>query len=396
MHRCNDIFIILTIPLIVCCHFRQLAAEEPDFESEIAPLLIKHCVECHHAGERSGNLDLTSKAGLVKGGDFGDVINLQNITKSYLLERLQSGEMPPPQKGKSRKLSETDIELFQHWFEAGARWPQDRILDLFERTNDVRAGRDWWSLEPLERPELPNLENAAAPANPIDRFVQQRLANAGMQSAPPAEGRRLLRRLHDVVTGLPPTQKEQESFLNDKSRTAWNITVERLLESPHYGERWARHWLDLVRYADTSGYERDQEKLFSWKYRDWVVDAFNSDMPYDRFTILQLAGDEVPNRSAETVVATGMLRLGTWNDEPNDPLDYQYDRLEDLVHVTSSAFLGLTVKCARCHAHKFDPISQEDYYRMASVFWAGPIAARNRALLGGPSADELGFNEILG
>jgi hypothetical protein len=172
--------------------------------------------------------------------------------------------------------------------------------------------------------------------------------------------------------------------------------IDHLLNSPHFGERWGRYWLDVVRYAETSGYERDQPKPFAWKYRDWVVNAVNSDMPYDQFIRHQLAGDEVTDRNEATVIATGFLRLGTWNDEPNDDADYRYERLEDLVHVTSSAFLGLTVKCARCHDHKFDPIPQEDYYRMASAFWPGPIAGRDRELLGGPSTEELGFENVLG
>ncbi|MCA9168126.1 MAG: DUF1553 domain-containing protein, partial [Planctomycetales bacterium] len=161
-------------------------------------------------------------------------------------------------------------------------------------------------------------------------------------------------------------------------------------------ERFARHWLDLVRYADTSGYERDQEKPFAWRYRDWVVDAMNADKPYDVFTREQLAGDQLEATKEEAVIGTGFLRLGTWNDEPNDPEEYQYERLEDLVHVTSTAFLALTVKCARCHDHKYDPIPQADYYQMAAAFWPGPIAARGRELLGGPDAKELGYEQVLG
>jgi hypothetical protein len=164
---------------------------------------------------------------------------------------------------------------------------------------------------------------------------------------------------------------------------------------PEFGERWARYWLDLVRFAETNGYERDAVKPQAWRYRDWVIGALNSDMPYDRFVIEQLAGDELAERSESTVIATGFLRLGTWDDEPNDPLEYQYERLEDMVHATSTAFLGLTVKCARCHDHKFDPIPQTDYYRMAATFWAGPIAHRQREWNGGPTAEELGY-DVLG
>jgi hypothetical protein len=183
-------------------------------------------------------------------------------------------------------------------------------------------------------------------------------------------------------------------FVTDKQPDAYERRVEKLLSSPQFGVRWGRYWLDLVRYADTSGYERDQEKTFAWKYRDWVVRAINDDLPYDQFVRWQLAGDEAARASKsvpqdDAIIATGFLRLGTWNDEPNDPKDYVYERLEDLVNATSNAFLGLTVKCARCHDHKFDPISQVDYYRLGSVFWAGPIANRNSQWLGGPSSEEL-------
>ena len=216
-----------------------------------------------------------------------------------------------------------------------------------------------------------------------------------MTPAPEADRRTLVRRVYFDLLGLPPTAEEVDAFVTDESPSAYVRLVTRLLDSPHYGERWARFWLDLVRFAETSGYERDQEKPGAWKYRDWVIRAINDDKPFDRFVVEQLAGDELPGRSEETVTATGFLRLGTWNDEPNDPQDYKYDRLEDLVHVTSAAFLGTTVKCARCHDHKFDPILQADYYRIGAAFWPGPIEPRGRELLGGPTPEELGY-DVLG
>jgi hypothetical protein len=184
---------------------------------------------------------------------------------------------------------------------------------------------------------------------------------------------------------LPPTAEEVEAFEADTSADAYENLVDRLLASQHFGEKWARHWLDVVRFAETNGYERDAVKPNAWRYRDWVIDAFNQDMPYDQFVTQQLAGDEIEDATESSVIATGLLRLGTWDDEPNDPAEYQYDRLEDFVHVTTTAFLGLTVKCARCHDHKFDPIPQTDYYRIAAAFWPGPVAHRARELLGGPS-----------
>ncbi|MDE0737162.1 MAG: DUF1549 and DUF1553 domain-containing protein, partial [Pirellulaceae bacterium] len=216
-----------------------------------------------------------------------------------------------------------------------------------------------------------------------------RLDDDMMEPAPLADRRTLVRRAYFDLLGLPATAGQIASFLEDNSPDAYEKLIDQLLNSKHYGERWARYWLDLVRFAETCGYERDQLKPNIWRYRDWVIEAFNSDMPYDRFVTDQLAGDEVSYRDQQSVIATGMIRAGTWNDEPNDPADYLYTRLEDMVHTTTSAFIGLTVKCARCHDHKFDPIRQTDYYRTASIFWPGYIGQGN---LGGPSKDELGMD----
>ncbi len=371
------------------------SADPPDFESDIGPVLVRRCVECHRGDDPQGGLNLTSRKGLRTGGESGAVITLQDVDKSYLLQRIQDGEMPPAKQGHSQRLPAKEIQLLQDWIAAGASWPDKRVLDFFERTNEDRAGRDWWSLQPVRKPALPKVAAGQQPQNPIDAFILARLQQQQLSPAPPASKRTLVRRLYYDLIGLPPTQQQIESFVNDESPDAWERLIDQLLERPQYGERWGRYWLDLVRYADTSGYERDQEKPFAWKYRDWVVNALNEDMPFDEFIIHQLAGDEIDDRNRASVIATGFLRLGTWNDEPNQPRDYQFDRLEDMVHTTSSAFLGLTVKCARCHAHKFDPIQQEDYYRMAAAFWAGPIGARDRKFLGGPTPEEIGFKDVL-
>lgn len=182
---------------------------------------------------------------------------------------------------------------------------------MFERTTDVRGGRDLWSLQPVKRPDVPQLHSLPQPANPIDAFVRAKLEQQHMKPAGPASKRTLLRRLYFDLIGLPPTRADIEAFENDDSPQAVEKVIDQLLNSPQYGERWGRFWLDQVRYADTSGYERDQEKPFAWKYRDWVVAALNSDMPYDRFIVEQLSGDELPNRTEASVVATGFLRLGT-------------------------------------------------------------------------------------
>ena len=368
---------------------------DPDFEADIAPLLIKRCVECHQGKEPAGGLVLTSHEGLIAGGDSGDVIDPQNPLSGYLIERVMSGEMPPNKQGRSQQLPENETHMLRRWIQKGAQWPERRILDYFESTNDLRAGRDWWSLQPVVRPSVPVMEENTRIRNPIDAFIGKVLAEHGVEPAPRADRRTLIRRLYYDLIGLPPSDSEIRAFVNDPDPNAWSRLVDRLLEMPQYGERWARHWLDLARYADTSGYERDQEKPFAWKYRDWVVHAFNSDMPYDQFITEQLAGDEIDEPTEQSVIATGFLRLGTWNDEPNDRLDYQYERLEDLVHTTSSAFFGLTVKCARCHSHKFDAITQTDYYRMASAFWAGPLLTASKQL-GGPTVEQIGYPNVLG
>ena len=368
----------------------------PDFESEVSPLLTKRCVECHQGDDPSGGLSLTTRDGLMKGGESGRIIEPGAAKESYLFQRIHDGEMPPEKQGKSQHLSKEEIGLIRRWIDNGAAWPEARVLDYFERTNDVRAGRDWWSLQPVVRPSVPRLANERQPNHPIDAFIRAKLEAADIAPAPRANRRTLIRRAYYDLIGLPPTEKEIGAFVQNDARNAWSNLIDRLLASPQYGERWGRFWLDLARYADTSGYERDQEKPFSWKYRDWVISAFNEDMPYEQFVLEQLAGDEIPNRTERSVIATGFLRLGAWNDEPNDPADYQYERLEELVHTTSSAFLALTVKCARCHSHKFDAITQEDYYRMGSAFWAGPIPLGSKSDLGGPHHDDLGFQEVLG
>lgn len=394
------------LPAVVA---QNRSPSDAHFETQIAPLLIKRCVECHQGENTAGGLLLTNGKGLALGGDSGDAINREVFADSYLLERITSGEMPPEQQGRPQKLPDSEIEVLRQWVNDGAQWPEQRVLDYFERTNEVRAGRDWWSLQPVVRPPVPSLKEALReealredallkvklqPSNPIDAFIGAELAKHNVQPAPRADRRTLIRRLYYDIIGLPPSESAITDFENDKNLDAWPKLVDRLLEMPQYGERWARYWLDLARYADTSGYERDQEKPFAWKYRDWVVQAFNSDMPYSQFIVEQIAGDEIETRTKQSVIATGFLRLGTWNDEPNDRLDYQYERLEDLVHTTSSAFFGLTVKCARCHSHKFDAITQTDYYRMASVFWAGPLLTGGKQL-GGPTAEQVGFDDVL-
>ena len=376
---------------------RELVCAAESFE-KVADILVRRCLECHSDHDSSGSLSLTRLQHVLKGGDSGPALEPgRPLDENLILNRVRNGEMPPPLKGQPRPLPAHEVETLTAWLSSGAVWPEGRVLDPYERTTDVRGGRDFWSLQPIQRPALPAVKASDLVANPIDAFVLAQLEAHSMSPAPPASRAVMIRRLYFDLVGLPPTADEITSYVSDPRADAVVKAelVERLLDSPHFGERWARQWLDLARYAETSGYERDQEKPGAWKYRDWVVKAANADMPYNQFVLEQLAGDEIPDRTESSVIATGFLRLGTWNDEPNDPEEYKYDRLEDLVNVTCTSFIGLTVKCARCHDHKFDPIMQSDYYKVAAAFWAGPIEARQRELLGGPSKEELGF-DVLG
>ncbi len=231
-----------------------------------------------------------------------------------------------------------------------------------------------WSLAPIVRPSLPSVNDVTWPKGAIDRIILAPLEAKGWQPAAPASRARLIRRAYFDLWGLPPSPEDVVEFVADSSSDAYERLLDRLLASPHYGERWARYWLDLVRFAETNGYERDALKPGAWQYRDWVIDSLNADKPYDRFVTEQLAGDELSDATDETRIATGFLRVGTFDDEPNDPLKYKFEQLDDLVHATGTSFLALTIKCARCHDHKFDPIPQTDYYSLLNFFIAGKAA----------------------
>ena len=239
-------------------------------------------------------------------------------------------------------------------------------------TRECRAEpAELWSLAQVARVTIPQVKRREWPANPIDCFILAALEAHGMEPAPAVTPQQLVRRVYFDLTGLPPSPDEVREFTADPSAAAYERLVDRLLASPLYGERWARFWLDIARFAETNGYERDALKPNAWKYRDWVVRSLNTDKAYDRFVLEQLAGDELPDASEETRTATGFLRVGTFDDEPNDPLKYKYEQLDDLIHATGTAFLALTLKCARCHDHKFDPVPQTDYYAVLNFFIGG-------------------------
>src|SRR5262245_31688242 len=294
---------------------RSIAVEPPDFERDIAPLLVNHCLNCHQPNKRSGGLDLSTRVGLLAGGEQGPAVKLDSPTQSLLLERITEGEMPPPDTKDSLPLSSDQKSKLVAWITAGAPWPDGRALGIHEKPLDLAEARKFWSFQPVRRPPVQIATPSDRAASPIDHFIGEQLAANGLSLAPRSQPLDLLRRVALDVRGLPPTLQEQEQLLHDAPPDAYERLVDRLLADPAYGERWSRHWLDLVRYADSNGYERDGPKPSVWRYRDYVISALNSDKPYNRFVLEQIAGDELPGASDDTLIASGFHALGTWNDE---------------------------------------------------------------------------------
>lgn len=329
----------------------QAAPPEIDFSREIQPIFAKRCYKCHGPNAAEAGLRLSSREAVTKELDSGETaVTPGNPAASELLKRIRSTDpdvrMPP----EGKPLTAAEIARLEKWIRTGAKWGNH------------------WAFRKLERPAVPEVKRRDWVRNPIDAFVLRRLEAAGLQPAPPAGRVALLRRAYYDLIGLPPTPAQIDAFLADKSPQAFEKVIDGLLKSPQYGEKWARHWLDLVRYAETNGYERDSRKDLIWKYRDYVIRALNNDVPYDRFVREQLAGDELPDRTGDSVTATGFYRLGIWDDEPADRPLARYDYLDDILRTTGETFLGLTIGCARCHDHKIDPIAQKDYYSMLSFF----------------------------
>jgi hypothetical protein len=344
---------------------QALPHQKVDFTREVLPLLESRCFPCHGSQLQLHGLRLDRAADALKGGDSGTPAIVPGRSADSLLVRYVSGQDPkivmPP---AGARLTSEQVALLRAWIDQGAEWPATAT------GADARAdrARRHWAFQPRTRPEVPRVRGTDRVRNPIDAFVLARLEARGWQAAPPSSPRQLLRRVHLDLLGTPPTLAEQEAFLKDPSPEAADRIVDELLGRPAYGERWGRHWLDLVRYAETNGYERDATKPFVWKYRDYVIRSFIEDKPFDRFVLEQLAGDELPAISPETLIATGYYRLGPWDDEPADPQTDRFDQLDDIVSTTAQVFLGLTLGCARCHDHKFEPLTARDYYGMVAVF----------------------------
>jgi Protein of unknown function (DUF1553)/Protein of unknown function (DUF1549)/Planctomycete cytochrome C len=339
------------------------------FESKIRPVLVKHCYQCHsaQAPKVRGGLVVDTRQGLLKGGDNGPAMVPGYPKKSLLIAALKHDGLKMPPK---EKLSDTVVADFTRWVEMGAPDPRQQTGSIVKRLGIAQV-REHWAYRAIQKPAAPQVHDNAWPRTDIDRFVLAKMEAKGLSPVADADRRVLIRRLTFDLTGLPPTPEEIDAFLADRSTDAVEKLVDRLLKSPAFGERWGRHWLDVVRYADSNGNVDDTPFPNAWRYRNYVIDAFNKDKPYDRFVSEQVAGDLLPARTAaerdEHLVATGFLALTSKPRAQNNP-NYQMDLIADQIDATTKGFLGLTAMCARCHDHKFDPIPTKEYYALAGIF----------------------------
>lgn len=342
-----------------------------DFVKDVEPLFVANCYSCHGPEKQKNGLRLDNKDDALRGGDNGAVIVPGNSAASRLIQLIAGVEkdLIMPQKGE--RLTPEQIGLLRAWIDQGARWPAG--LDPASFINK----RDHWAFKPVDRPDVPAVKNHRWPRNPIDNFIFARLEKDDLSPAPEADHVTLIRQLNLDLIGLPPTPDEVRDFVRDPGSDAYEKLVERLLASPHYGERWARHWLDVVRFAESHGFEMNQTRPNAWPYRDYVIRSLNEDKPYNQFVVEQLAGDAVGADEA-----TGFIVGGPWDQVKSPDINLtaqqRMDELHDMVSTTGSTFLGLTVGCARCHNHKFDPISQVDYYAMQAVFAGVQHGERSR------------------
>ena len=333
------------------------SSSKVDFAREILPIFEKSCYSCHGPKQQMRGLRLDSKKLALAGGQFGKVIYPYKASESPLYRRVAGigNQVRMPMGGEP--LDREQIARIRAWINQGAKWPEGVGAEVAEIEKH-------WAYVPPKRPYLPKISRRDWAANPIDSFVLARLEKEGLSPSPEADRVTLLRRLSLDLIGLPPTIQEVNAFLSDSRENAYQIQVERLLSSPHYGERWGQHWLDAARYADSNGYEKDLQREV-WFYRDWVIEAFNRDLPYNQFIIEQLAGDLLPNATQDQIVATGLLRNSMINEEGGvDPEQFRMEAMFDRMDAIGKSILGITIQCAQCHDHKYDPLTQEEYYRM--------------------------------
>ncbi|MCA8993181.1 MAG: DUF1549 domain-containing protein, partial [Planctomycetaceae bacterium] len=351
--------------------FGEDAAFSPEqikfFESKVRPLLAERCWKCHGEEKQSGELRLDHRGMAMTGGESGPAISLESPAESLLLEavRYESLEMPP-----DGRLKDAEIAALATWLEMGAPWPGDDVVAMQrpqkEKISD--EDREFWSFRPLHMPDVPQLDGDTWSRRDIDRFVLRKLREHELSPAEEADRRTLIRRLYFDLIGLPPSPEEVDAFLADQSPDAYEKLVDNLLGSPRFGEHWARFWLDLVRYADSDGFRKDDFRPDAWRYRDYVIQAFNEDKPFDKFVREQIAADEMYPEEPQKHVATGFLRHGMYEYNQRDAQTQWQDMLNDITDTTGDVFLGVGMGCARCHDHKFDPILQADYFRLQAFF----------------------------
>lgn len=378
-----------TVLLIVGCWLpTAIAAAEDDgrdnaraaqFEREIRPVLAGQCVKCHGEKKQEGGLRLDTRAGLLKGGDSGPVFEAGKPDDSLIILALHHNglEMPP-----DKKLPEKTILHFERWIGAGAHWPESVDQLRPSDGNITDEDRQWWAFQPLKKVAPPVDPADEWSRTPIDRFVWAALKQNDLKPAPQADRATLIRRLYFDCIGLPPSPKDIDEFLHDQSPHALEAVVDRLLSDPRYGEHWARFWLDLVRYSESDGWNQDAYRPHIWRYRDYVVSAFNRDIPYPQFVLDQLAGDEVGD-NPEGMIAAGFLRLGVYEYNQRDARGQWNDIMNEKTDVAGDVFFGMSIACARCHQHKFDPIPQRDYFKLRAflepVTWRDDLVAATEA-----------------
>ncbi|XZE53199.1 PSD1 and planctomycete cytochrome C domain-containing protein [Planctomycetaceae bacterium SH139] len=358
---------ILTILLLAPSHVSHASEPPPiDFQRDIWPILTARCNGCHGESAQEGQLRLDAKAIALRGGISGPAIIPGEAQASLLLARISGADDGERMPLDDEPLSDQQIALLRRWIESGANWP-DAI------GSEAQELEPHWAYIPPMKAAPPAVSQPDWVASPIDAFVLARLDRAGLAPSPPADRATLLRRLSLDLLGIPPTLEQLDAFLADASPDAYERAVDQLLTSPRYGERWARQWLDLARYADSNGYQADQYRTV-WPYRDWVIQAMNENMPFDRFTIEQLAGDLLPQPTLQQQIATGFHRLTTCNVEAGvDPEENRVNQVIDRVNTTGYVWLGSTIECSQCHNHKYDPFSQADYYRFFAFFNNTPL-----------------------
>ena len=346
--------------LLILC-LLSAVAYAVEYEDDILPILEDHCLKCHGPDKQKAGLRVDQRLSLLRGGDGGfPSLVPGDASKSHLIERIKSRDASEQMPPKGERLSEEEIELLEQWIKGGAEWPgQMQALEAIQS--------DHWSFAPVVRPTIVFGEN-----NPIDSFINAKLAARGLIANGPADARSLIRRVSTILTGLLPEPRRVARFLEDYARDqdgAYAELVEELLSSPHFGERWAQHWLDVIRWAESNGSESNLYRKNAWQYRDYVVRAFNEDRPYDQFVREQLAGDSLGSGEATGFLVAGPhVPAATVGREPSAIRQARADRMDEILQTVGASIMGMTIGCARCHNHKFDPITITDYYAMAAVF----------------------------